>query len=213
MMTAREMVRRVTPPMKAPAPMRAKAPGSTQDHGLGGRNTPGGALHMQKGKLTVLLGFGCISGHIVVLSRTCGRPECSILMPAQTAGSIFSGREGSNESDLRCLKIQQTQQSNFSLLGRDCHVQQELRAPWELALAWQLNFCNKYSAKGGLRRWAHLAEPWPPAAAKSTAISPTSRPMQEPMRSMGTKRPLEMAEPAAHTAPPKYTPSITISAA
>lgn len=55
MMTAREMVRRVTPPMKAPAPMRAKAPGSTHDHGLGGRNTPGGALHMQKGRLRVLV--------------------------------------------------------------------------------------------------------------------------------------------------------------
>ena len=44
MMTARLMVRRVTPPMNAPAPMSANAPGSTQDQGLGGRNTPGGAL-------------------------------------------------------------------------------------------------------------------------------------------------------------------------
>ena len=45
MMTAREMVRRVTPPMNAPAPINAKAPGSTHDQGLGGKNTPGGALH------------------------------------------------------------------------------------------------------------------------------------------------------------------------
>lgn len=44
MMTASDMVRRVTPPMKAPAPMSANAPGSTHDQGLGGRNTPSGAL-------------------------------------------------------------------------------------------------------------------------------------------------------------------------
>ena len=55
MMTAREMVRRVTPPMKAPAPMRAKAPGSTQAHGLGGRNTPGGALHARNISLDTYL--------------------------------------------------------------------------------------------------------------------------------------------------------------
>ena len=48
MMTARDMVRRVTPPMKAPAPMRANAPGSTQAQGLGGRNTPGGALYINR---------------------------------------------------------------------------------------------------------------------------------------------------------------------
>lgn len=45
MMTAREIVSLVTPPMKAPAPMSANAPGSTQAQGLGVRNTPGGALH------------------------------------------------------------------------------------------------------------------------------------------------------------------------
>ena len=44
-MTAREMVSRVTPPMKAPAPISANAPGSTHAQGLGVRNTPGGALH------------------------------------------------------------------------------------------------------------------------------------------------------------------------
>ena len=44
MITAREIVSLVTPPMKAPAPMRAKAPGSTQAQGLGVRKTPGGAL-------------------------------------------------------------------------------------------------------------------------------------------------------------------------
>ena len=49
MMTAREMVSRVTPPMKAPAPMSAKAPGSIQAQGLGDRNTPGGALQQQQG--------------------------------------------------------------------------------------------------------------------------------------------------------------------
>ena len=48
MMTAREMVRRVTPPMNAPAPISANAPGSTHAHGLGGRNTPGGALQAAK---------------------------------------------------------------------------------------------------------------------------------------------------------------------
>lgn len=47
MITARETVSRVTPPMKAPAPMRANAPGSTQAQGLGCRNTPGGALCAQ----------------------------------------------------------------------------------------------------------------------------------------------------------------------
>jgi hypothetical protein len=31
----------------------------------------------------------------------------------------------------------------------------------------------------------------------STATSPTSRPMHAPMSSIGTKTPLEMAEPAA----------------
>ncbi len=49
MMTASEMVSRVTPPMKAPAPIKANAPGSTQDQGLGGRNTPGGALRAKPG--------------------------------------------------------------------------------------------------------------------------------------------------------------------
>ena len=44
MMTAREMVSRVTPPMKAPAPISANAPGSTHTQGLGARYTPGGAL-------------------------------------------------------------------------------------------------------------------------------------------------------------------------
>ena len=44
MMTVMEMVRRVTPPMKEAAPMSANAPGSIQDHVLGGRNTPLGAL-------------------------------------------------------------------------------------------------------------------------------------------------------------------------
>ena len=54
MMTAREMVSRVTPPMKAPAPMSAKAPGSIQAQGLGDRNTPGGALQQQQeGMLTL----------------------------------------------------------------------------------------------------------------------------------------------------------------
>ena len=47
MMTARDMVSRVTPPMKAPAPMSANAPGSTHTQGLGARYTPGGALHRQ----------------------------------------------------------------------------------------------------------------------------------------------------------------------
>ena len=36
MMTVIEMVRRVTPPMKEAAPIRANAPGSIQDQGLGG---------------------------------------------------------------------------------------------------------------------------------------------------------------------------------
>lgn len=44
MMTARDIVSLVTPPMNAPAPMRANAPGSTQAQGLGVRKTPGGAL-------------------------------------------------------------------------------------------------------------------------------------------------------------------------
>ena len=48
MMTANEMVSRVTPPMKAPAPISANAPGSTHAQGLGVRNTPGGALHAAK---------------------------------------------------------------------------------------------------------------------------------------------------------------------
>ena len=48
MMTVMEIVRRVTPPMKEAAPMRAKAPGSIQDHMLGGRNTPGGALQCRQ---------------------------------------------------------------------------------------------------------------------------------------------------------------------
>lgn len=43
-----EMVRRVTPPMKLAAPIRANAPGSIQDQGLGGKNTPAGALHAGK---------------------------------------------------------------------------------------------------------------------------------------------------------------------
>ena len=47
MMTAREMVSRVTPPMKAPAPISANAPGSTHTQGLGARYTPGGALYRQ----------------------------------------------------------------------------------------------------------------------------------------------------------------------
>ena len=47
-MTANEMVSRVTPPMKAPAPISANAPGSTHAQGLGVRNTPGGALHAEK---------------------------------------------------------------------------------------------------------------------------------------------------------------------
>ena len=44
MMTARATVRRVTPPMNAPAPISAKTPGSIQAQALGGRKTPGGAL-------------------------------------------------------------------------------------------------------------------------------------------------------------------------
>ena len=47
MMTASATVSRVTPPMKAPAPMREKTPGSIHAHGLGGRKTPGGALRAQ----------------------------------------------------------------------------------------------------------------------------------------------------------------------
>lgn len=49
MMTASARVMRVTPPMKAPAPMSANAPGSIHAQGLGGRNTPGGALQSSKG--------------------------------------------------------------------------------------------------------------------------------------------------------------------
>ncbi len=45
MITASEMVSRVTPPMNAPAPISAKAPGSIQAQGLGDKKTPGGALH------------------------------------------------------------------------------------------------------------------------------------------------------------------------
>lgn len=44
MMTVTEIVSLVTPPMKEAAPIRAKAPGSIQDHMLGGRKTPAGAL-------------------------------------------------------------------------------------------------------------------------------------------------------------------------
>jgi len=39
------------------------------------------------------------------------------------------------------------------------------------------------------------------------------RPMQEPMSSMGTKRPEAMALPAAQTAPRKYTTSMVTRAA
>jgi hypothetical protein len=39
MMTASAMVRRVVPPMNAPAPNSANTPGSIHAHGLGGRNT------------------------------------------------------------------------------------------------------------------------------------------------------------------------------
>lgn len=60
---------------------------------------------------------------------------------------------------------------------------------------------------------AYPEEPWPPEAAMSTQIRPTMRPMQEPMSSMGTKRPDAMALPAAQTAPRKYTTSIVTRAA
>ena len=60
-MTASEMVRRVTPPMKAPAPISAKAPGSSQAQALGLRKTPGGALHTKQPVI-------CISCDVVSLS-------------------------------------------------------------------------------------------------------------------------------------------------
>ncbi len=64
MMTARLMVRRVTPPMKAPAPISANAPGSTHAQGLGGRKTPGGALRARARQETH-------AGHQPVASRWC----------------------------------------------------------------------------------------------------------------------------------------------
>ncbi len=64
MMTARLMVRRVTPPMKAPAPISANAPGSTHAQGLGGRKTPGGALRARVRQETH-------AGHQPVASRWC----------------------------------------------------------------------------------------------------------------------------------------------
>ena len=50
MMTASAMVRRVVPPMNAPAPNSAKTPGSIHAHGLGGRNT---LAELQQGCNTV----------------------------------------------------------------------------------------------------------------------------------------------------------------
>ena len=49
--------------MKAPAPMSAKAPGSTHDQGLGGRNTPSGALQ----KTDTLKRFVCGPPHLTNL--------------------------------------------------------------------------------------------------------------------------------------------------
>ena len=43
--------------MKAPAPMRAKAPGSTHAHGLGGRKTPAGALQISTNYFSTLTIF------------------------------------------------------------------------------------------------------------------------------------------------------------
>lgn len=150
MITARASVMRVTPPMKAPAPISANAPGSIHAQGLGGRKTPGGALRRERG------GGRCtwrgVNGMMLGLGRE--RHGC----PAERKGRLTGG-----------------------MSSPQAQPKAQAQAQAQAATA-----CP------------HPWEPAPCAAAMSTPTSPTSRPMQAPMSSMGTNTPEEMAEPAAH---------------
>ena len=79
------MVKRVTPPMNAAAPKSAKAPGSIQDQGLGGRKTPAGALHLP-------LDFKKKYTNLRQLKKevcTAGIPKTSLFANSGKCGSIL----------------------------------------------------------------------------------------------------------------------------
>ena len=157
MITASARVMRVTPPMNAPAPMRAKAPGSIQAQGEGGRKTPGGALRGARG-----WGGGRVNGWV----RWGWEGQ---------VGGWLGRRSGSRAS-------RETPLSPLPPRRECCHRPAPSTPP--------------HAASQPARWPAHPSDPAPCAAAMSTVTSPTIRPMQAPISSMGTNTPLLMAAQA-----------------